>query len=102
MTEYTPGPWQQSGDVIWSQEHGVVCQLSTVHPPGCLIEHRRLECGSDDWNEAMANANLITAAPNLLAACEALVEWDEKATSRSIETVTDMARAAIAKVRGGQ
>lgn len=59
--------------------------------------------------QALANAHLIAAAPDLLAACEAIVLYDERPDDgpnagiqmmADYATALDAARAAIAKARG--
>ena len=60
-----------------------------------------------------ANATLIAAAPELLAALEAVIEWYDMEADHSIEpdfykrmascqVSEDMAREAIAKAKGGK
>jgi hypothetical protein len=68
-------------------------------PDGKPIIHFRLgEWGEEDWYEfTEADGFLIHAAPELLAACEALVAAEDDA---DVEMAVDMARAAIAKARG--
>ncbi len=53
----------------------------------------------DTWPVMEANARLIAAAPDLLAALEAIMSERWYPAGRS-EHVSDMARAAIAKARG--
>jgi len=57
----------------------------------------RLESGS--WEEKRAICRLIAAAPELLAACEALVAWQDKPTLKG-EPPIDQLRAAIAAATG--
>lgn len=46
-------------------------------------------------------ARLAESAPDLLAACEALVKWEERAEDRECRAALgQMIRAAIAKTRG--
>lgn len=86
-TKHTPGPWMESSFEVWSPLNGkrfgkVVANL------------RRAEAPDD---EARANALLIAAAPDLLAALEAIVNYQ----GLQIVVITDdqekQARAAIAK-----
>ena len=86
-TKHTPGPWMESSFEVWSPLNGkrfgkVVANL------------RRAEAPDD---EARANARLIAAAPDLLAALEAIVNYQ----GLQIVVITDdqekQARAAIAK-----
>lgn len=61
----------------------------------------------DSAEEARANARLIAAAPDLLAACEAMMRSKFTGGSigfRSLEVldpVYDLARSAIARAKGG-
>jgi hypothetical protein len=55
---HTPGPWRSGGCVVWQANGDMVCDLAPTvlrRGPG----------------EVEANADLITAAPEMLAACEA-------------------------------
>ncbi len=87
-TKHTPGPWSLSG-------------ANTVHGPDCIVafvgtadeEVRRFS-----GERQSADARLIAAAPDLLAACEAV-----SATTWSKNTATiigEQVRAAIAKAKG--
>lgn len=51
-TSHTPGPWHQEGQNLFAEDGTCLCRLATTA-------------------ELPANARLITAAPKLLAACEA-------------------------------
>lgn len=65
--KHTPGPWfTKNGQRILSQSKSapIVAQVNTVD-------------GDDFHREMLANASLITAAPELLAACEAALELIE-------------------------
>lgn len=85
--KHTPGPWQTPGDgrIFGPGEDGENIADATWWP-------------SDDGrdSESLANANLIAAAPDLLAACEALLAASEGRTSHAM----DMVREAVAKATG--
>lgn len=117
MTKHTPGEWKQKGRLIYS-ENGMVCELSEPRKTE-YIRHYRVALDSPDHEEAMANARLIAAAPELLEACEMVVlarsvyETEEltpdhiglrqlafAAGVSPAEYVMDMIRAAIAKAGG--
>jgi hypothetical protein len=102
MNEHTPGPWRQSGTVIYSPNTGVICELSTVHPADQAIHHVELELGSDDWDEAMANGALIKAAPDLLTACRYWLDQGRflVANCDAYDVAVAMLRAAITKATG--
>ena len=85
FNDHTPGPWTQHGIYISKDGNDYeypVASVSTIIP--------------DD--EAWANARLIAAAPDLLAALESL----EKMTSDlPLPSVHNVIRAAIEKARKG-
>ena len=90
-TKHTPGPWMESSFEVWSPLNGkrfgkVVANL------------RRAEAPDD---EARANARLIAASPDLLAALNALRTAngsdDFEGWHPAFRDAIDMARAAIAK-----
>lgn len=87
--KYTPGPWEVDGPRIYSTTKTLVATVGLF---------RSLETAS-------ANARLIAAAPDLLAALESLLEWaadvhDPMKQSRINYSGMDAARAAIAKAKG--
>ena len=105
--QHTPGPWTYEGDHTHRQYNirmlghliGVkdeakhICTVNNL-PPHVLANR--------DPVTAEANARLISAAPELLAALEALARWetcdlDAEQAAALMDEVCDMARAAIAK-----
>ena len=65
-TTYTPGPWKME---IYLNEKDVELP---PHIIGLCDNHQVADCcGADDTD--MANGRLITAAPELLKACEAAI-----------------------------
>jgi len=95
---YTLGPWKIVGIQIFSQS-GIanICELSE---PRALpyIGHRALDIGSPDWDEAIANARLIAAAPDLLEACEVFIREADNPPDK--QQAYELAKAAIAKAKG--
>lgn len=104
MSEHTLGPWIVS---------------MTLRDPGCIIIHDKqgrsiASCwnlmgphGEEPNTPMEANARLIAASPDLLAACQAFVEAHEPCTAqpRFIDSVGlheafAEAKAAIAKATG--
>jgi hypothetical protein len=85
MSEHTPGPW------VWT-DYGELSGAGDV------------VMDADYFSEpSEADARLIAAAPDLLAACEAmLVELDEWEQELGRHPACDLARAAIAKAKGGE
>lgn len=57
MTNPTQGEWKQDASIIHC-ENGVICELSDPRKT-VYIKHYRVEIGSVDWEEAMANGRLI-------------------------------------------
>jgi hypothetical protein len=91
-TKFTPGPWNNTPmqDKIWDSEGQIMIARIGDLP---WID------GKSDWMTEQANARLISAAPELLAALEALVECPDY---RGISThEMSHAREAIAKAKGG-
>lgn len=93
--KHTPGPWTADE---WATGYTVSSDLehySVCHLEGC--------------NNAEANARLIAAAPELLAALEAFIGLPfpmpgQKSSNRGwsdFQAYCDQARAAIAKAKGG-
>ena len=89
-TLHTPGPWfigRRTNDnetpyhSITASEGGGWANDSYMSVSGCIDEH---------------DARLIAAAPELLEACLAMIEWDDR------ELAFQKARAAIAKATGEQ
>ena len=76
MSEHTPGPWEAS--------EGVPSDIWHVDMPDRQFSIT-VSRGGDDWDmtveEVQANARLIAAAPDMLAALEALVKWGERPVS---------------------
>lgn len=107
-TKHTPGPWTSGSARTWrvfGADGYEICD-PTQGP------HLHVDYDSDvgHWattpgayvdrtdEEIEANAHLIAAAPDLLAACVELIRGD--GTSDSVQRAIDLARAAIAKTEG--
>jgi hypothetical protein len=105
-TKHTPGPWQVGRGIDdahmcevmtaayaerpnLSPSHKLVCRTWAPdgQPLASFIGFSRREC--------LANARLIAAAPDLLAALEGVLRVADRATDEF-----DAARAAIAKAKG--
>lgn len=106
--KHTPGPWTYEGDHTHRQfnirmlghligtrdEAKHICTVNNL-PPHVLANR--------DAVTAEANARLIAAAPELLAALESAQAWIARAgyTDRDKwQSVQEQARAAIAKAKG--
>ena len=66
MAEPTPGPWYSRERGIWKDSGDVQEEIATCH-----YAIRRDDAASD-YTAALANARLVAAAPELLAALEAI------------------------------
>lgn len=97
---FTPGPWRLMIDD--PEQRFEIAHESEVSEPGCIAWVFAADA-DDMYGEAMANARLIAAAPDLLAALIALegdcwCPWDRIVDHHTAPCI--QARAAIAKARG--
>lgn len=90
-TQHTQGPWLKTLSAdgrVAVNNHNRFCSefpIALVNGPS---------------HEVDANARLIAAAPELLAALEYIVNWSPDAGKWNAETARDQALAAIAKAKG--
>jgi len=103
MAEHTPGPWFRRQfhefDIIARDDWDESTKIALVH----------------GWNDVLdANANLVAAAPDLLAACESFIEFhdtliegehivrydEHNGEVDDIGYTINLFRAAIAKAKG--
>jgi hypothetical protein len=106
MSAHTPGPWIAVREAALDYRHH---QIDTEDGQSCVaVVAGGGPVRAIDVAEEIANAHLIAAAPDLLAACEAVAKsldhpdgtgWYEATLSHA-----DVAaiRGAIAKARGGK
>lgn len=88
MNKHTPGPWNRiKGDRNVYSAAGTVCKTPAILGGGSA---------ATNWE---ANARLIAAAPDLLEALEALLDYAESGWDH-FPDVSVNARAAIARARG--
>ena len=108
--KYTPGPWNANftrfsgwvvGFHITDPKHGSLRPICEAYD----------KTGAMNPDEIAANARLIAAAPELLEACLAMIEWDDRENDHAVDFYKRMelcelafqkARAAIAKATGEQ
>jgi hypothetical protein len=89
VAQHTPGPWwyQEKSDaythIVRTGENRFLCQLA-----------------QDTSGEAEANARLIAAAPDLLAALQEMVVVFQRPTEVSRIAALKQARAAISRALG--
>ena len=89
-SKHTPGPWRLS-----PADDTVVIDATGSEVAAIDGDYNQPEA----WPLMEANARLIAAAPDMLAALEAIMGERWSPGGRS-EHVSDLARAAIAKARG--
>jgi len=100
MSRHTPGPWDASGQggefTIWRRYRDG--EGRRVHRPVA----QALDVAGMSFEERAANAGLIAAAPDLLAALRALVDLDDgdKPSLWPISAELEAGRVAIAKAEG--
>jgi hypothetical protein len=91
QSKFTPGPWKTSGvnphRIIAVEGRSVGLEICATK--GFLAEYRE---------QSLANAQLIAAAPDLLAALKHLVHWHDQLSPADIAK----AESVIAKAEGQQ
>ena len=105
MSKHTPGPWfiERRTNDGGTTHHSITASEGIgwandryMSVSGCIDEH---------------DARLIAAAPELLEACSAMIEWDDRENDFAVDFYKRMelcvlafqkARAAIAKATGEQ
>lgn len=93
-TTHTPGPWRPYIGP------GGPLQVIANHCNICNVD----DCETQSFEEGSANARLIAAAPELLAALEGLLtapDLNEDALDGETCELMAAARAALAKAKGG-
>jgi hypothetical protein len=105
-TKHTPGPWHVDDGTFEGIETGVYSADALI----CVAENgecMEMAFGDERWSVHEANARLIAAAPDLLAALSRLHEiahgsWfgDDGTDSDEERAAMVAARAAIAKATG--
>lgn len=101
MSNHTPGPWI----VEWGDKTPIYVSPESRHEYVSICKvlpiDDEIDCDDGDFivgSQTKANAHLIAAAPELLAACEA-AEWNSLDLP---EFVVERLLAAIAKAKGEQ
>lgn len=96
MSKHTPGPWriESQPHVVWSNYGALIARV-----PVYIGERDEL------WEEKIANARLIAAAPEMLNAIEAFINADRSEHLAARLNDAEMAavesmKAAITKARG--
>lgn len=86
-TQHTPGPWQADSDAYVVNEYNQVIADVFIND-------------DDNWRERAANARLIAAAPELLAALQAVADYLPVSGILLRNDIDAAMRAAIAKATG--
>ena len=109
--KHTPGPWaaKHTTGAGWSVKMAKPRPDYTEPDPVCSMAWWQFDKpGIIDDDISGANAKLIAAAPDLLAACEAALrieelwmpfEWDDPDEAAAVSWMRDMFVAAIAKAK---
>jgi hypothetical protein len=98
MPQHTPGPW-----VTWKGAYGALhVGPAKLDHPGREAAQYAAERGRDLLAQREADAALIAAAPDMLAALEAIAaETTGYDTEDMIATIQGICRAIITKAKGG-
>ena len=95
MTKHTPGPWRVTAAPLNPGVSTRWIEVYSVDP-----EDDVAQATGGNLKTAQANARLIAAAPDLLAAALAMQCAD--VTTDEIERARDLLDEAIAKAKGGE
>ena len=99
MAEHTPGPWHVS---TAANRKPTVVSPDLLGIAACILPHGKY----GEWEEDLANARLISAAPELFRCLKAVVEEmdiileKEMIFGDGLLDWLEAARAAIAKAEG--
>lgn len=97
--KHTPGPWHWQGDSLTHRQFDIYAPGSAPKQHVCTINNLSVEkLWLRDSEQALANARLIAAAPDMLSALTLLVDGDGKPDECSRAMAA--ARAALAKAKG--
>jgi len=99
MSQHTPGPWSINSD----GEHGLITiyHRDMGHKQICDMCLVAMDGNHELDQEERANAYLIAAAPQLLAACKAALNELESVLEKT-NAVLDLLANAISKAEGGR
>jgi hypothetical protein len=73
MTQHTPAPWYTDGHLVGHVQPGDHETVKTLI--ATVTDGQPYNLQNTDEKTRQANAALIAAAPELLAACEYVVKW---------------------------
>lgn len=97
MAEHTPGPWHWKDEQLWGKDGNVM----TVQ----FIDEGFDAAGRPEWSWSLdlgpEDADLIAAAPDLLAACEATLHYVDVTHSwTDAKHCLQLVRRAVKKANG--
>jgi hypothetical protein len=100
-TRFTPGPWRYVPKDGRSNQSVVVLEeiIADYSPDRPLATVTVTAWKPDGYKSAVANAQLIAAAPELYEALKAMVQWDALRDPNKPPPIAD-AIAALNKARG--
>lgn len=87
------------GSTLVFGREGNVCECGEPRAEK-FVSHTGVSISSPDFDEAAANARLIAAAPDLLAALRDLLKRVDDGSDYGPDHAVSIARAAIAKATG--
>lgn len=103
MSEHTPGPWSLDHQNSGGGQNIVDQHRRHVAHTSCFIDHNERHGGSIGDSEALANASLIAAAPDMLAALRAAESYiGGQHIDQANTAAYRIVGAAITKATGGQ
>ena len=96
VTDYTLGPWTAVGNRVYATAASGKDTMTTIEVAVATRADPRARAKID------ANARLIAAAPDLLAACKALLAASDRTMPRDwhVPLPVSTAKAAIARAEG--
>jgi len=95
--KHTPGPWKVQGNSIVTntpRPEGCYCDVIIAETPHCYEPKDHI------WPVIAANARLIAAAPDLLAALKHIADLIGVPNDDESKAISETARKAIAKAEG--
>lgn len=76
MSQHTPGPWRYIGDGLTHRQFSIYAPAQSPQQHVCTVNDLPVPIlWQRDADQALANAKLIAAAPDLIKALQAALEW---------------------------
>ena len=97
-TEHTPGPWTAHKSTIGEYWYDITARANLDWDGASeMWSNDPASANGDNDEEALANALLVAAAPDLLAACQRADEWIRSGYDGEAAYILDELCIAIAK-----